>query len=519
MNKIIKFFLKYVPRHHLLLASIVLIGVCVRFYQVLNGMPWGDDAGRDLLVAKHIVEHGASWLSSPPASGTPFFDNTPLYFWLVALFYLLGRTVSSVVIMFTLMGVVTIILAYILGKEVRNSFVGLVFAALVSFSYITVIPSRSILQPNLMGMLIVLTLLFYTRFHRSESFRDGLLLVVCMFCGVALHLGYLPVLVFFSIALIWEVVRARRLHKSILIFLLYYMALFIWVLAYIKVPQVREFFMNNSSLGEGITLEKLGLGLLAFFNYLFFGAPKVIKIILGEIAVGLLILRAVPRHLSPLSILFKLSALFWVCALALVCAVYGNNAPYYYYDAFYIVALFGFAILVDRVTSQKSKILLAILFIVGTAYSTKSIVTSELRNEFISAKTVSIKVLDDYIKYDDHAGTDYNFWIIAAQGDYPGVFGMFSEQYWYVLETLTKQQLTKIVSGPQNSRPIVASPRFIYLICKVGEFYFASKEECVSQMTIHYSYDFARLINPTLVDKVASPFFTLYILRFEHIQD
>ena len=503
-------------KHKLIFLVIIIIGACLRFYQVFNSMPWADDAGRDLLVAKHLVDHSAPLWSSPTASGTTFLNNTPMYFWLVGLFYFFGRSVSFVMISFASMGVVTVVLAYTLGKTLRGTFMGLTLASLVSLSYITIIPSRSILQPNLTGMLIMATLIFYTQFHRSKSFYDGLLLVVSMFAGIALHLGYLPVFTFFSIALVWELSRAQRLHKSLIIFIVYYVALFFWALMYIKIPSLRAFFNLPVPIDRAEYLQNMGFGLLNFSNYLFFGAPMIIKIILGEVALVMLFVKPIPGYVKKMSPFVFFSAIFWINALLCVCLVYGNSAPYYYYDAFYVITLVGFAVLIERIIPIKIKILLATLFIVGTAYSTKAMITYEPRKEYVSALIASTRIIEDYKKYDDHAGQEYNFWVVAAQGDYPGIFGMFSEQYWYVLETLVKKELTIIVNGSQNSRPIVLSPRFIYLICKVGEFYFVSADQCVTQMATHYPYDFTRFINPTTIDNIVVPYFTLHIIRFEN---
>ncbi|MBP9814101.1 hypothetical protein KBC80_02805 [Candidatus Woesebacteria bacterium] len=515
MNKIFKKIYKHILPQHLLLAAIVLVGIFIRFYQVFNGMPWEEDAGRDLLVAKHMVEQSASWFNSPPPSGTSFLDNTPLYFWLIAILYSIGHTVSFVMTAFAFMGVVTIVLAYMLGKMLRNSFTGLLFASLVSFSYITVVPSRSILQPNLMGLLIVLTMIFYVRFHRSELFHDGLLLVICMFSGVALHLGYLPVLVFFSIALVWEVIRAQKFHKSLLIFFIYYFLLFVWALLYIKVSDFHLMVTGGAHAYDNALPQRMGLGLMSFLRYLFFGAETILKIILGEMLLGLLILKRIPGVIKSIPRPFIVSSIFWIISLLGVCAVYGDSVPYYYFDAFYVVALFGFTVLIDRIIHPGVRMILATFLLLGTSYYTYTLVFNDPNRDFISTRTVAERILSDYRRLEDQADEPYDFWVIAAEGHYPGIFGMFSEQYWYILETITGKELTKVVAGSQNSKPLVTVPKYVYVVCKIGEFNFTSNDYCLSEMASHYPHDFRKLRRIGTIAQIAAPHYNLYIHRFE----
>src|SRR3990172_43604 len=93
---------RYLTRpRNILVLCIISVGIILRLASLRNYI-WfqqGYDESRDMLVAKHIVEYG-EWLWRGPyaAGGQNILLNSPVYYYLLAIFWFIARSPYGVML-------------------------------------------------------------------------------------------------------------------------------------------------------------------------------------------------------------------------------------------------------------------------------------------------------------------------------------------------------------------------------------------------------------------------------------
>src|SRR6266498_1836061 len=141
----------------IILVLIVLLAAFLRLYRISDYMTFLGDEGRDVLVAKGILE-GNLTLLGPRASAGDFFTG-PIYYYMMAPFLWLFRLDPvGPAVMVALFGVATVFLVYFVGKEFFNKKTGLIAAALYAVSPLVLVYSRSSWNPNTVPFFALLTM-------------------------------------------------------------------------------------------------------------------------------------------------------------------------------------------------------------------------------------------------------------------------------------------------------------------------------------------------------------------------
>ncbi len=138
MKKITGLFHRILRYKHLvtiLLILVVLAGGSIRVYQAIHYTNFYGDSGRDLLVARHIALYGEKIIVGHSASGFgSIFYYPPYYYYLLAVLYRIGPSVEFFAIFFALLNTLSILLVFLIGRELVDLWVGLVSALFVSLS-------------------------------------------------------------------------------------------------------------------------------------------------------------------------------------------------------------------------------------------------------------------------------------------------------------------------------------------------------------------------------------------------
>src|SRR5262245_30806295 len=125
-----------------LLVAILLLAAFLRLYRISDYMTFLGDEGRDVLVAKGILE-GHFTLLGPRASAGDFFLG-PIYYYMIAPWLWLFRMDPvGPAVMVALFGIATVGLVYVTGKKWFGEKTGLIAAALYTVSPIVITYSHS----------------------------------------------------------------------------------------------------------------------------------------------------------------------------------------------------------------------------------------------------------------------------------------------------------------------------------------------------------------------------------------
>src|SRR4030042_4202746 len=146
-NLILKEIKTHIPVY--LLLIIILAGAFfIRIYRIGDLLQFYYDQGRDALVIWKLWHEGKGFLIGPVTGLRGIFLG-PLYYYLIAPFYLIGRGNPVYPAFFlAILSTLSILMLYILGSRMYSRIAGLVAATIGAFSYSIATFSRWLSNPN-----------------------------------------------------------------------------------------------------------------------------------------------------------------------------------------------------------------------------------------------------------------------------------------------------------------------------------------------------------------------------------
>lgn len=197
-----------------LFLTILIISAIFRLYRISDFMTFLGDEGRDMIVAKGILE-GNLTLLGPRASAGDFFLG-PAYYYMIAPFLLIANyDPVGPSVMVALFGIATVAFVYYIGRKFFNKEAGLIAASLYAISPLVVAYSRSSWNPNLMpfASLLILYLLYKALIKQSLK----MFILIGFLLGIAIQLHYLTiflgVIVLFYLLIANPILKKENLFK------------------------------------------------------------------------------------------------------------------------------------------------------------------------------------------------------------------------------------------------------------------------------------------------------------------
>ncbi|OGE72423.1 hypothetical protein A3H40_04225 [Candidatus Daviesbacteria bacterium RIFCSPLOWO2_02_FULL_38_15] len=185
----------------ILLLLILGLASVLRFYRLENYMTFLGDEGRDAIVVKNMLTAFDLPLIGPPTSIGNIYLG-PLYYYMMAIpmviFWLNPVAAAG---MNVLIGVLTIILIYILGKNWFGRIAALTASFLYTISPVTIIYSRSSWNPNPAPFFALLGIFGVYKVHTSANFSWFILTGIAM--AAALQMHYLALILIPVFGVLW----------------------------------------------------------------------------------------------------------------------------------------------------------------------------------------------------------------------------------------------------------------------------------------------------------------------------
>lgn len=422
---------------YLLLFLIFAYGTYLRTINLENTAAWFGDSGRDVLVAKHLAEYREGFLVAPHASrGNGLIKNTPFYFWILGLSWLISGSEDGVIFLFSLFGAVNIILAFLIFKQFCSDYRALFFAYLVSISSVLINFSRNIWQPNLLPFFQLASILFYIKglkknwyFYLSTQFA---------FLALHIHFSYLPILLATLLLVIRILFKKKEKIKMLLFLLLVSINCFVWLflsgsIGILKIFESKTVSLpanfltligrlpsnlagNIYELGVNSFFSSDGLELFYFFLLLFLvGAlVRMIRNSVGDI-----------REVSVM--LIAMVGTFFVLGL------YEKPLPFHYLYHYYILFWLAISFVILKIKGIGGLLIIPLLFFVSVklggnnAYLTYNRQISEKEQSEHIARVIlnSGKFNRKYIK------------LCANDGNNCSNYDSFTSNVWFFIEKLS----------------------------------------------------------------------------------
>jgi len=151
-------------RYVQLLLSLTLIGAILRFYNLGYNSLWLDEASTLTIAVKTIPD---IWQTT---TGGEF--NPPLFYWTEHVMLVFGNSEVVLRVVPALLGVLTIPLIYLVGKEFVDRNTGIIAAAAFAFSPFLIFYSQEARAYSMMLFFVTASMVFYFRALKSNGLSD-----------------------------------------------------------------------------------------------------------------------------------------------------------------------------------------------------------------------------------------------------------------------------------------------------------------------------------------------------------
>ena len=165
------FDLSWIKKHKsiLLLSLFVGIGIYTRLSGTIHGFfAFTYDQGKDFLALDDIVNGRHLTLIGPTTGIDGVFHGVWWYWLLVPLFWIFKGDPVWLVASFNLISAASIVLAFILGKELVDERLGLILAGLMSVSPFYISTGAQLWHPNLVPLLMLLLLISLVKYQKGR---------------------------------------------------------------------------------------------------------------------------------------------------------------------------------------------------------------------------------------------------------------------------------------------------------------------------------------------------------------
>lgn len=201
--------LKSHPTNYILLTTILFFGLFVRVYRTLPLLGFYFDQGRDAMVIWKLWHENRPFLIGP-VTGLQGIFLGPLYYYLIAPFYLIGRGNPATPAMFlAFLSTIATFFLYFLGWKIYSRTTGLIAVTVGAFSLNLVKAARWLANPTpilLTSMLLLWVMweIVDSKFKSKSMFKRKILwMATALLIGVSLQfeaasaIFYLPMILVF----------------------------------------------------------------------------------------------------------------------------------------------------------------------------------------------------------------------------------------------------------------------------------------------------------------------------------
>jgi 4-amino-4-deoxy-L-arabinose transferase-like glycosyltransferase len=360
----------YIP-----LSAIIIVAFFLRTYRLGDLMGFYYDQGRDALVIWRLIHDGKLFLVGPVTGLAGIFLG-PLYYYLIAPFYILGGgnpVVPAVFLAF--LATMAIVVVYILVYKMHSKFAGVIAVVISSFSFYLVQAGRWLSNPT--PILLTSVLLFWTMWKISISRSvkrkiNYLWISIAFLVGISLQFEsasavfYLPIV---GVFVFWQRKKLPKLKYVITAGLIFLATL---------LPQIAFNFRHDNLLINSfrrVLVEEESFK-LSFMNVLLIRLQYFWTVFYSKIIPGKSLIVAVFAFLSLFSLLstknkplkskvLPLFSIFLLTPMAFYILFQGNfgNIFDYYMSGYYLPMIILFSIgLTELWHSNFGKVVVVIFF-------------------------------------------------------------------------------------------------------------------------------------------------------------
>lgn len=188
------------------LLVILAIGSWLRLSGILtNSFAFTYDVGRDMIALENIVVNHKIPLIGQTTGVEGIFYGPWWYFMLAVPFLIFSGNPQGIAFFMGIIGIITILLGFVVGKKIGEVFLGIIVAAFISFSSVLVSLSSQIWNPNSIPffvLLVFLILYVISSDGKHKTFKTKYLFFLGGLLGIIIDMEIVfGILFFFGISI------------------------------------------------------------------------------------------------------------------------------------------------------------------------------------------------------------------------------------------------------------------------------------------------------------------------------
>lgn len=235
-------------RKNWILILILVVGAFFRLYRIDDYMTFLGDEGRDVLIVRNLLVNADPILIGPGTSVGSMYLG-PLYYYFMAPFLFLSNfSPVGPAVGVALLGVFTIYLVYLAGRDWFNKKAGLIAAFLFSISPIVILYSHSSWNPNIMPFFALLSVYAIWKVYSQE--KNTWLIISAISFAFVLQSHYLGVLIAPVLLFYWLKSKVPLKYTVISI------VAFGFLMSPLLIFDIRHNFLNSKALYKFLTVRQ-----------------------------------------------------------------------------------------------------------------------------------------------------------------------------------------------------------------------------------------------------------------------
>ncbi len=385
-----------------ILVLILLVGAFLRLYRIGDYMTFLGDEGRDVIIVRNLLVHADPILIGPGTSVGSMYLG-PLYYYFMALFLFLSNfSPVGPSVGVALLGVATIYLVYLTGKDWFGRIAGLIASALYAISPIVILYSHSSWNPNIMPFFALLSVYSIWKVYQSKEYKW--LLVTAISFAFVLQSHYLGVLLLPVLLIYW--LKSKPIYN--IRYTIYFILVFAFLMSPLLIFDIRHGFLNSKALIKFINLQQevvpISITMQISKTYSTFEqinsslltaktepAGQIVTIILIISTVLILFFRKELLIHNPSFLILAV----WLASGLIGFLIYGQKITDHYFGFLFPVPFLFVAFLLSRLYESKYKIFAVVIFVfLVTLNVSKNPLRKNPNNQMRRAQNVANKIIE-----------------------------------------------------------------------------------------------------------------------------
>ena len=415
-----KTHLTYFLKQNWILILILFIGATFRLYNISGYMTFLGDEGRDVLIVRNLLTKTDPILIGPGTSTGNMYLG-PLYYYFMAPFlFLTNFSPIGPAIGVALLGIATIYLVYIVGRDWFNKYVGLVGSFLYAISPTVITYSRSSWNPNIMPFFALLSI--YVIWKVWKEHKHMWLMVCAISFAFVLQSHYLGIFIAPVLLVLWYLSKPKdHIRYSI-----YSVLIFLFLMSPLVIFDIRHDFLNAKALYNFLTVGQETVS-VNFWTIVTKSISSFFEVNISLLVAKNIVLGKILSVFLFLYIVFVKKGksiwliIFWLLSAVIGLGLYKGNIYDHYFGFLFPVPFLLISLFLYKLFNSKFKLFSICLFMILVFINLKN---NPLRfypnNQMQRAQNVTQKVIEE------SKNKQFNFAVVAQRN--------YEDGYQYFLE-------------------------------------------------------------------------------------